>query len=64
MQYVALRDTIALLRGYVKQNLSIRSPAERTGSREDFAGLILFLVSRASAYTNSETIVSDRGRLS
>jgi len=40
------------------------SPAERTGSEEDFAGLVLFLASRAGAYINGETMISDGGRLS
>jgi NAD(P)-dependent dehydrogenase (short-subunit alcohol dehydrogenase family) len=40
------------------------SPAERTGSEEDFAGTILYLASRAGAYLNGETLVSDGGRLS
>lgn len=40
------------------------SPSERTGSEEDFAGVILFLASRAGAYLNGETLISDGGRLS
>lgn len=40
------------------------SPAERTGSEEDFAGTVLFMVGRAGAYLNGETLVSDGGRLS
>lgn len=40
------------------------SPAERTGSEEDFAGLILFMASKAGAYLNGETMISDGGRLS
>lgn len=40
------------------------SPAERTGSEEDFAGLILFMASRAGAYLNGETMITDGGRLS
>lgn len=39
------------------------SPAERTGSEEDFAGLILFMASRAGAYLNGETMITDGGRL-
>ena len=41
-----------------------RSPAERTGSEQDFAGTILFMASRAGAYLNGETLVSDGGRMS
>ena len=40
-----------------------RSPAERTGSEEDFAGIALFMASRAGAYLNGETTVTDGGRL-
>lgn len=40
-----------------------KSPAERTGSEEDFAGLILFMASRAGAYLNGETMITDGGRL-
>ncbi|KAK5941247.1 hypothetical protein PMZ80_006524 [Knufia obscura] len=40
------------------------SPAERTGSEEDFAGLVLFMASRAGAYLNGETMLTDGGRLS
>ncbi|KAK5109970.1 hypothetical protein LTR62_006337 [Meristemomyces frigidus] len=40
-----------------------RSPAERTGSEQDFAGLILFMASQAGAYLNGETMVTDGGRL-
>ncbi|CAK4032140.1 hypothetical protein B0A54_03202 [Lecanosticta acicola] len=39
------------------------SPAERTGSEQDFAGLVLFMASRAGAYLNGETMVTDGGRL-
>lgn len=39
-------------------------PAGRTGSEEDFAGLILFLASRAGAYINGEIMLTDGGRLS
>jgi NAD(P)-dependent dehydrogenase (short-subunit alcohol dehydrogenase family) len=41
-----------------------RSPSERTGSEEDLAGTVLFMVSRAGAYLNGETLVTDGGRLS
>ncbi|KAK5696657.1 hypothetical protein LTR97_007961 [Elasticomyces elasticus] len=40
-----------------------RSPAERTGSEQDFAGLILFMASQAGAYLNGDAMVSDGGRL-
>ena len=40
------------------------SPAERTGSEEDFAATILFMASRAGAYLNGETLLTDGGRLS
>jgi NAD(P)-dependent dehydrogenase (short-subunit alcohol dehydrogenase family) len=40
-----------------------RSPAERTGSEQDFAGLILFMASTAGAYLNGEAMVTDGGRL-
>jgi len=39
-------------------------PAERTGSEQDFAGTVLFFASKAGAYLNGETLVSDGGRLS
>ncbi|KAK1070417.1 hypothetical protein LTR74_004095 [Friedmanniomyces endolithicus] len=40
-----------------------RSPAERTGSEQDFAGLILFMASQAGAYLNGDAMVTDGGRL-
>jgi len=40
------------------------SPAERTGSEEDFAGTVLFMASRAGAYLNGETLLTDGGRAS
>ncbi|KAF2719559.1 NAD(P)-binding protein [Polychaeton citri CBS 116435] len=40
------------------------SPSERMGSEEDFAGTILFMTSRAGAYLNGETLITDGGRLS
>ena len=40
-----------------------RSPAERTGSEQDIAGIILFMASQAGAYLNGETMVTDGGRL-
>lgn len=38
-------------------------PAKRTGTEEDFAGAVLFLMSRAGAYINGNTLVTDGGRL-
>lgn len=38
-------------------------PAGRAGSKEDMAGAILYLVSRAGAYVNGNVLVSDGGRL-
>lgn len=40
------------------------SPSERTGSEQDFAGVILFMASQAGSYLNGETLVTDGGRLS
>lgn len=40
------------------------SPAERTGSEQDIAGIILFMASEAGAYLNGETMLTDGGRLS
>jgi len=40
------------------------NPAERTGSEQDFAGVIMFMASQAGAYLNGETLVTDGGRLS
>lgn len=43
---------------------AIRSnPIKRSGTVDDFAGLILFLCSRAGAYLNGTTLVTDGGRL-
>ena len=41
-----------------------KSPSGRTGSEEDFAGTVLYMVSRAGAYLNGETLLTDGGRLS
>lgn len=41
-----------------------RNPAERTGSEADFAGVVLFLASKAGAYCNGEMLLTDGGRLS
>ncbi|KXL48143.1 hypothetical protein M433DRAFT_149145 [Acidomyces richmondensis BFW] len=40
-----------------------RCPAERTGSEQDIAGLILFMASQAGAFLNGEMMVTDGGRL-
>ncbi|WPG99561.1 Hypothetical protein R9X50_00237800 [Acrodontium crateriforme] len=40
------------------------APGERTGSEQDFAGVILFMASQAGSYLNGETLVTDGGRLS
>jgi NAD(P)-dependent dehydrogenase (short-subunit alcohol dehydrogenase family) len=40
------------------------SPAQRTGSEEDFAGTVLYMASRAGVFLNGETLVTDGGRLS
>lgn len=42
---------------------SDRAPAERTGSEQDFAGVVLFMASQAGAYLNGEALVTDGGRL-
>lgn len=39
------------------------TPAERTGSEADFAGTVLFLASKAGAYLNGETLLTDGGRV-
>jgi len=38
-------------------------PEERVGDLEDMAGAVLFMVSRAGAYTNGNVLVTDGGRL-
>lgn len=48
--------------GAYKTDTSV-APIERTGSEEDFAGAILFMASRAGAYLNGETLLTDGGRL-
>ena len=40
-----------------------RCPTGRTGSEMDFAGTVLFMASRAGAYLNGETLISDGGRM-
>lgn len=37
-------------------------PAKRAGSLDDFAGIVLFLVSRAGAYVHGRSIAMDGGR--
>lgn len=39
---------------------SEKSPAERTGSEEDFAGAFLFMASRAGAYLNGNQLLTVR----
>lgn len=39
-------------------------PLQRVGTKEDMAGAILFLASRAGAYLNGSVTVTDGGRLS
>lgn len=39
-------------------------PATRAGGEEDISGVILFLSSKAGAYTNGSIVVTDGGRLS
>lgn len=39
-------------------------PAGRIGSEEDMMGTVLWLASRAGAYTNGMTVLLDGGRLS
>jgi NAD(P)-dependent dehydrogenase (short-subunit alcohol dehydrogenase family) len=39
-------------------------PAERVGTEEDMAGVILYLTSHAGGYCNGSVLVTDGGRLS
>lgn len=39
-------------------------PAERAGSIEDVAGLIMYLTSRAGAFVNGSVMLADGGKLS
>ncbi|MDG2092432.1 MAG: SDR family oxidoreductase [SAR86 cluster bacterium] len=41
--------------------IAVRNPRKRVGTPEDIAGLVIFLCSRAGAYTVGETIASDGG---
>jgi len=41
-----------------------RIPAQRVGTEEEMAGMILFLTSQAGGYCNGLVLVSDGGRLS
>ena len=41
--------------------IAVRNPRKRVGTPEDIAGLVIFLCSRAGAYTVGETITSDGG---
>lgn len=38
-------------------------PAERTGSVEDMAGLILYMTSRAGSFVNGSVMLADGGKL-
>jgi len=38
-------------------------PSERSGSEEDIAGTILYLVSRAGGYVNGSVLLLDGGKL-
>ena len=38
-------------------------PAERAGSEEDMAGIILYMVSKAGAYINGSVMLVDGGKL-
>mgnify|MGYP000023459539 CR=1 FL=1 len=46
---------------YDYSEIEKRNPRKRVGSPEDIAGLVIFLCSRAGAYTVGETITSDGG---
>lgn len=54
----AYNDPSHPLHEQVKNN-----PMGRSGTPEDFAGIVLFLGSRAGAYVNGASIVIDGGRL-
>ena len=38
-------------------------PAERAGSAEDVAGLIMYMTSRAGAFVNGSVMLADGGKL-
>lgn len=38
-------------------------PAERAGSKEDIAGVLLYLSSRAGAYVNGSVMLVDGGKI-
>lgn len=44
-----------------KAQLESSNPLKRVGTTEDMAGTVLYLVSRAGAYTNGVNIVVDGG---
>lgn len=48
-------DEGALARTYI--------PAERAGSDEDIAGVLLYLVSRAGSYMNGSVLLVDGGKV-
>ena len=43
------------------ESVGARNPRGRVGTREDIAGLAIYLSSRAGAYTVGETITCDGG---
>ena len=45
----------------VKERLEQTNPLKRNGTTEDMAGTILYLVSRAGAFTNGAIITIDGG---
>ena len=45
----------------IKNALEQTNPLKRNGTTSDMAGTILYLVSRAGAWTNGTTIVLDGG---
>lgn len=51
----ALSEEGAFARSYL--------PAERAGSEEDMAGVILYMVSKAGAYVNGSVMLVDGGKL-
>lgn len=50
-----LSEQGALARSYL--------PAERAGSKEDMAGIVLYLASQAGAYVNGSVMLVDGGKL-
>ena len=50
-----LTEEGALAKGYL--------PAERAGSKEDLAGVMIYLASKAGAYVNGSVMLVDGGKL-